>query len=55
MASIPETCAPVNARALSAVLVAIVSHIVGRGHYVRRIKVSKRLRREGKCCRCGST
>jgi hypothetical protein len=75
MASIPETCAPVNAQALfetqldeavhnlcqtigarfTAVLVAIVSHIVGRGHYVRRIKVSKRLRREGKCCRCGST
>ena len=40
---------------LTAVFVAIVSHIVGRGHYVRRIKVSKRLRREGKCCRCGST
>lgn len=75
MASIPESCAPVNARALfetqldealqnlcetigarfTAVLVAIVSHIVGRGHYVRRIKVSKRLLREGKCCRCGST
>ena len=75
MASIPETCKPVNARTLfetelneavqnlcqtigarlTAVLVAIVSHLVGRGHYVRRIKVSKRLRREGKCCRCGST
>jgi len=74
MASIPETCAPVNARALfetqldeavqslcqtigarlTAVLVAIVSHIVGRGHHVHRIKVSKRLCREGKCCRCGS-
>jgi hypothetical protein len=75
MASIPETCAPVNAQALfetqldealqslcqtigerlTALLTAIVSHIVGRGHYVRRVKVSKRLRREGKCCRCGST
>jgi putative transposase len=40
---------------LTALLVAIVSHIVGRGHYVRRIKVSKRLLREGKCSRCGST
>jgi hypothetical protein len=75
MASIPETCEPVNARALfetelneavqnlcqtigarlTAVLVAIVSHLVGRGRYVRRIKVSKRLRRESKCCRCRST
>jgi hypothetical protein len=75
MASIPETCAPVNARdlfeaqldeavqdlcqtigaRLTAVLMAIVSHIVGRGHYVRRMKVPKRLRREGKCSRCGST
>jgi hypothetical protein len=75
MASIPEVCAPVNARdlfeaqldeavhslcqtigaRLTAVLVAILSHIVGRGRYVRRMKVPKRLRREGKCCRCGST
>ena len=75
MARIPETCAPVNARAvfeaqldeameslcqtigarLTALLVAIVSHVVGRGHYVRRIKVPKRLLREGKCCRCRST
>jgi len=75
MASIPEICAPVNARdlfeaqldeavqnlcqtigvRLTAVLMAIVSHIVGRGHYVRRLKVPKRLRREGKCNRCGST
>lgn len=39
----------------TALLVAIVSHIVGRGHYVRRTEVSKRLLREGKCCRCGST
>jgi hypothetical protein len=74
MARIPETCAPVNARALfesqvdealeslcqtigarfTTLLVAIVSHIVGRGHYVRRMRVSKRLLREGKCCRCGS-
>jgi len=74
MASIPETCAPVNAQALfetqldeavqslcqtigarlTAVFVAIVNHVLGRRHNVRRIKVSKRLRREGKCCRCGS-
>jgi hypothetical protein len=75
MASIPEVCAPVNARdlfeaqldeavhslcqtigvRLTAMFVAIVSHIVGREHYVRRMKVPKRLRREGKCCHCGST
>jgi hypothetical protein len=47
-------CQAMGAR-LTAVLVAIVSHVVGRGHYVRRTKVPKRLRREGKCCRCGST
>lgn len=75
MARIPETCAPVNARALfqaeldeavqslcqtisarlNALLVATANHLVGRGHYVRRSKVSKQLRREGKCCRCGSS
>lgn len=75
MTRIPETCAPVNARALfeaqvdealenlcetigarlTAVLVAIVSYVVGRGHHVRRAKVPKRLHREGKCSRCGST
>lgn len=75
MASIPDSCAPVNARTvfeanleeamqslcqtigtrLTAVLAAIVRYVVGRGHYVRRMKVPKRLRREGKCCRCGST
>ena len=75
MASIPETCAPVNARAvfeaaldealqtlrqtigarITALLVAIVSHVVGRPHYVRRVYVPKRLRREGKCQRCHST
>lgn len=75
MSSIPETCAPVNARAtfeaalddavvtlrqtigarITALLVAIVSHVVGRRHYVRRVYVPKRLRREGKCQRCHST
>jgi putative transposase len=74
MTSIPESCAPVNARALfeaaideavetlcqsigarlNELLVAVVSHVVGRPHHVRRRKVSTRLRREGKCCRCGS-
>jgi putative transposase len=47
-------CQTIGAR-LTALLVAIVSHVVGRGHYVRRTKVSRRWRREGKCCRCGST
>jgi hypothetical protein len=75
MTRIPETCAPVNARALfevaldeavhtlchvigarrSALLVAIASHVVGRPHHVRRQHVPERLRREGKCCRCGSS
>jgi hypothetical protein len=36
-------------------LEAIVSHVVGRRHHVRRRQVSKRLLREGKCCRCGSS
>jgi hypothetical protein len=47
-------CLTIGAR-LSALLVAIVSHVVGRGHHVRRTNVPKRLRRGGKCCRCGST
>jgi hypothetical protein len=47
-------CQTIGAR-LTALLVAIVNHVVGRGHYVRRTKVSRRWRREGKCCRCGST
>jgi len=52
--AVQSLCQTIGAR-LTAVLVAIVSHIVGRGHYIRRTKVPKRLRREGKCCRCGST
>lgn len=75
MARIPETCAPVKARALfevaldeavhtlcqtisirlNALLVAIVAHVVGRCYHVRRVQVAERLRREGKCCRCGSS
>ncbi len=35
-------------------LVAIVCHVVGRPYHRRRKKVPRRLRREGKCCRCGS-
>ena len=52
--ALDSLCKTIGAR-LTALLVAIVSHVVGRDHYVRRIKVSKRLLREGKCCRCGST
>ena len=52
--ALESLCQTIGVR-FTAVLVAIVSHIVGRGHYVRRTKVSKRLLREGKCCRCGST
>jgi len=75
MARIPETCAPVKAKAhfevaldeavhtlcqtigarLNALLVAIVGHVVGRCYHVRRVHVPERLRREGKCCRCGSS
>jgi putative transposase len=47
-------CQTISAR-LDALLIAIANYVVGRGHYVRRCKVSKRLRREGKCCRCGSS
>ena len=52
--AVQSLCQTISAR-LTALLVAIVSHVVGRGHYVRRTKVPKRLLREGKCCRCGST
>jgi transposase-like protein len=75
MTTIPETCAPVNAREmfdvalteavdrlrqeistrLNALLVAVVNYVIGRGHYVRRSEVAEHLRREGRCCRCGST
>ena len=39
---------------LTGLLVAIVQHVLGRPYHRRRVRVSKRLRREGKCCRCGS-
>ena len=74
MASIPETCNPVNARSvfeaaldeavqtlcqtigarITALLVAIVGYVVGRPHHIRRVHVPPWLRREGRCCRCGS-
>ena len=46
-------CQVLSAR-LQMLLVAVVDHVVGRAHYARRGWVPKRLRREGKCCRCGS-
>ena len=39
---------------VTALLVAIVQHILGRRHHRRRNQVPERLRREGRCCRCGS-
>lgn len=36
-------------------LMAIVSHVLGRPYHVRRQWVSWRLRREGRCWRCGSS
>jgi len=47
-------CQTISAR-LNALLVAIVGHVVGRHYHVRRVQVPERLRREGKCCRCGSS
>ena len=52
--AVQSLCQTISAR-LNALLVATANHVVGRGHYVRRSRVSKRLRREGKCCRCGSS
>jgi transposase-like protein len=40
---------------LAELLLAIVHHVLGRAYHRRRAAVSKRLRREGRCCRCGST
>lgn len=39
---------------LTALLVAIVCHVLGRQYHFRRKRVSWRLRREGRCSRCGS-
>lgn len=40
---------------LTEVLVAIVHYILDRAYHRRRASVPKQLRREGRCCRCGST
>ncbi len=45
----------VISRHLNEMLVKIVNYVVGRGHYERREQVPPHLRREGQCCRCGST
>lgn len=39
---------------LTNLLVAVVRDVLMRPYYWRRARVSKRLRRAGKCCRCGS-
>ena len=39
---------------LTDLLVAMVHHVLNRAYHRRRATVSRRLRREGKCCRCGS-
>lgn len=39
---------------LTQLLVAIVYHVLGRPYHRRRDRVPRRLRREGKCRRCGS-
>lgn len=39
---------------VTTLLVAIVQHILGRRYHRRRSEVPERLRREGRCCRCGS-
>ena len=39
---------------LTDLLVAVAGHVVGRLRYARRRYVSDQLRREGKCCKCGS-
>ena len=52
--AVQTLCQTIGAR-ITALLIAIVSHVVGRSHYVRRAFVPRRLRREGRCCRCHST
>jgi|GEM_PF-554550 transposase-like protein len=39
---------------LTNLLVAIVQYVLNRPYHRRRARVSKRLRRQGRCCRCGS-
>ena len=40
---------------LTALLMAVVRHVVGRRYHRCRKKVSRRLRGEGRCSRCGSS
>ena len=40
---------------LTGLLVAIVQHVLNRPYHGRRTQVPRRLLREGKCCRCGSS
>jgi hypothetical protein len=40
---------------LTELLLAVVRYILVRPYHVRRVKVPKRLRREGRCSRCGSS
>lgn len=42
-------------RYLNALLIAVVNHVVGREPYTRRAEVPRHVKREGTCCRCGST
>lgn len=51
--AVQTLCNTMGAR-LAALLVAIVEHILGRDHYVRRTHVPSQLRREGTCHRCRS-
>ncbi len=44
----------VSAR-LNALPITIVNYVVGHAHYVRCSEAAQRLRREGTCCRCGSS
>jgi hypothetical protein len=51
--AVQTLCQTIGVR-ITALLVAIVSYVVGRHHHVRRMHVPELLRREGRCCRCGS-
>ncbi len=51
---IQQLCQTIGAR-LTALLVAIVDHILGRAPYVRRLELPTYFSSEGRCGRCGST
>lgn len=40
---------------LTELLIAVVQHVVDRAYHRRRESVPKQVRREGRCCHCGST